>query len=118
MALPVIAGLLRPSALLAQAETDPLPSWDDGKAKRSIIDFVGRVAKQGSPDFVPSAERIAVFDNDGTLWPENPVPFEFAYAIYTLQQMTAGNPALRKDPMVQAALKGNFAALLAGSHYA
>src|SRR5277367_2035292 len=61
MALPVIAGLLRPSALLAQAETDPLPSWEDGKAKQSIIDFVGRVTKQGS-DFVPPAERIAVFD--------------------------------------------------------
>jgi phosphoglycolate phosphatase-like HAD superfamily hydrolase len=117
LALPVIAGSLHPSALLAQAETDPLPSWNDGKAKRSMIDFVGRVTKQGSPDFVPPAERIAVFDNDGTLWPENPVPFQLAYALSSLQQMTAGNRALSKDPMVQAALKGNFAALLAGPHY-
>ena len=74
--------------------------------------------KQGSPDFVPPAERIAVFDNDGTLWPENPLPFQLAYALYTLKQMTAGNAALRKDAMVQAALKADFAALLAGPHHA
>ena len=117
MAAPVIAGSFHPSASLAQAEADPLPSWNDGKAKRSIIDFVGRVMKQGSPDFVPPAERIAVFDNDGTLWPENPLPFQLAYALYTLKQMTAGNPALNKEPMVQAALKGDIAALLAGPHH-
>ena len=117
MALPVIAGSFHPSASLAQAEADPLPSWNDGKAKRSIIDFVGRVAKQGSPDFVSAAERVAVFDNDGTLWPENPLPFQLAYALYALKQMTAANPALGKDPMIQAALKGNFTALLAGPHH-
>lgn len=118
VAVPVIAGSFHPSVSLAQAAADPLPSWNDGKAKRSIIDFVGRVAKQGSLDFVPAAERIAVLDNDGTLWPEDPVPFELAYALYSLKQMTAGNPALGKDPMVQAALKGDFAALLAGPHHA
>lgn len=73
--------------------------------------------KQGSRDFVPPHGRIAVFDNDGTLWPEDPVPFELAYALYTLKQMTAENRALAKDPMVQAALKGDFAALLAGPHH-
>jgi phosphoglycolate phosphatase-like HAD superfamily hydrolase len=117
MAVPIIAGFFHSPALLAQAENNPLPSWNDGRAKRSIIDFVGRVTKQGSPDFVPPAERIAVFDNDGTLWPEDPVPFQLAYALYTLKQMTSGNPALGKDPMVQAALKGNFTALLAGPHH-
>ena len=115
VALPVIAGSFRPSTALA--ETDKLPSWNDGKPKQSIIDFMNRVTKQGSPDFVPPAERIAVFDNDGTLWPEDPVPFEFAYALYTLKQMTAENPSLRDDPMVQAALKGDTAALLAGPHH-
>ena len=49
---------------------DPLPSWNDGKAKQSIIAFVEKVTKPGSPDFVPIAERIATFDNDGTLWCE------------------------------------------------
>ena len=117
MAFPVIAGWFHPSASLAQAEADPLPSWNDSKSKRSIIAFVGRVTARGSSDFVPPAERIAVFDNDGTLWPENPLPFQLAYALYALKQMTAGNPALGKDPMVQAALKGDFAALLAGPHH-
>ncbi len=117
VAFPVIAGWFHPSASLAQAETDPLPSWNDGKAKRSITEFVNRVTAQGSPDFVPPPERIAVFDNDGTLWPEDPLPSQLAYALYTLKQMTVGNPALGKDAMVQAALKGNFTALLTGPHH-
>jgi phosphoglycolate phosphatase-like HAD superfamily hydrolase len=115
VAPPVVAGSLRPSA--SPAETDPLPSWNDGKPKRSIIDFVGRVMEQGSPGFVPPAERIAVFDNDGTLWPEDPLPFQLAYALYALKEMTAENPSLREDPMVRAALQGDTAALLAGPHH-
>ncbi len=115
ISVPVVAASLRPSTSLA--ETDPLPSWRDGKPKGSIIDFVGRVTKQGSTDFVPPAERIAVFDNDGTLWPEDPVPFQFAYALYTLKRMTTENPSLRDDPMVRAALKGDAAALVAGPHH-
>ena len=66
---------------------------------------------------MPPPERIAVFDNDGTLWPEDPLPFQLAYALYTLKQMTVGNPALGKDAMVQAALNGNFTALLTGPHH-
>ncbi len=114
-ALPVSTGLIRQP--LAQTEADPLPSWNDGTAKRSILGFVGRVTKRETPDFVPPTERIAVFDNDGTLWPEDPLPFQLAYALYTLKQMTAKNQSLRKDPMVQAALKGDMAALLAGPHH-
>lgn len=53
-----------------QAQTDPLPSWNEGAAKRAIADFVARVTRQGGPDFVPPAERIATFGNDGTLWVE------------------------------------------------
>src|SRR5262245_29121288 len=53
---------------------DPLPSWNDGAAKRGIIDFVTRVTREGGPDFVPVADRIATFDNDGTLWVERPLP--------------------------------------------
>jgi len=56
---------------------DPLPSWNDGPAKQSIIDFVTKVTTPGSPDFVPVPERIAVYDNDGTLWSEQPVPVQF-----------------------------------------
>jgi phosphoglycolate phosphatase-like HAD superfamily hydrolase len=97
--------------------TDPLPSWNDGAAKQAIIQFVERVTKEGAPDFVPPAERIAVFDNDGTLWPENPVPFQLAYALDTLKKDVAEKPELKQDPMIQAALKGDFATLLAGPHH-
>src|SRR5262245_42607677 len=57
----------------AMAQTDPLPSWNDGQAKAAIIDFVARVTAEGSPDFVPVSERVAVFDNDGTLGVEQPI---------------------------------------------
>src|SRR5262245_23091949 len=61
------------------AET--LPSWNEGPAKAAIVDFVARVTKEGGPDFVPPAERIAVFDNDGTLWAEQPVYFQLQFAL-------------------------------------
>ncbi len=66
---------------LAQAQSDPLPSWNDGQAKRAIIAFVKRVTKDGGPDFVPTSERIAVFDNDGTLWVEKPLPNELYFVL-------------------------------------
>ncbi len=95
----------------------PLPSWNEGDAKQGLIAFVEKVTRSGSPDFVPPAERIAVFDNDGTLWPENPMPFQLAYAIDTVKQMAATTPELGKDPMVEAALAGDFAKLLEGPHH-
>ncbi len=52
-------------------DTGPLPSWNDGPARKSIVEFVAKVTKDGAPDFVPVPERIAVFDNDGTLWAEH-----------------------------------------------
>ena len=60
---------------------DPLPSWNDGKAKQSIVEFVAKVTKEGSPDYMSAAERIAVFDNDGTLWAEQPMYFQFLCAL-------------------------------------
>src|SRR5260370_24954926 len=65
---------LTSTAVCAQ---DPLPSWNDGPAKQSIITFVEKVTKPGWPDFVPVPERIAVYDNDGTLWSEQPAPVQF-----------------------------------------
>ena len=65
----------------AAAQSDPLPSWNDGAAKQSIIGFVVRVTESGGADFVPEARRVAVFDNDGTLWAEQPIYFQFAYAL-------------------------------------
>ena len=80
--------LLLLSAGYAQA-ADPLPSWNDGAAKSAIIDYVTKVTTEGSPDFVPVAERIAVFDNDGTLWPENPMPFQMAFAVDEAKRLAA-----------------------------
>ena len=101
---------------LARAD-DPLPSWNEGAAKTAIVSFVERVTKDGSPDFVPVAERIAVFDNDGTLWPENPVPFQMAFAIDEVNRLVAETPALKDDPMVAALLAGDYAKLLEGKHH-
>ena len=62
----------------ARAQTDPLPSWNDGTSKRAITEFVARVTRQGGPDFVPPDARIATFDNDGTLWVEHPMYVQLA----------------------------------------
>src|SRR5215510_6024748 len=78
-ALPTLIGPLRPTP--AQAQADPLPSWNDGPVKASITDFVARVTTQGSPNFVPVEERIATFDNDGTLWCEHPMYVQLAFAL-------------------------------------
>jgi hypothetical protein len=96
---------------------DPLPSWNDGAAKRAIMDFVARVSDEGSPDHVPAAERIAVFDNDGTLWPEYPLPFQAAFAVDRLRRRAAAEPALQDDPMVRALFAGDVATLMAGDHH-
>lgn len=96
---------------------DPLPSWNDGFAKQDILAFIARVTKAGSPGFVPLAERIAVFDNDGCLWPENPMPFQAAFAIDELNRRILAEPTLASDPMVQAALAGDLATLLKGDHF-
>jgi heat shock protein HslJ/phosphoglycolate phosphatase-like HAD superfamily hydrolase len=96
---------------------DPLPSWNESTSKTAILSFVQRVTSEGSADFVPISERIAVFDNDGTLWPENPVPFQLAYALDVIKQRSAADSQLASDPMVQAANQGDFAKLLAGPHH-
>jgi phosphoglycolate phosphatase-like HAD superfamily hydrolase len=115
--------LLGTSALLAAAPGDPpikvsapLASWRDTAAKKAITDFVVRVTDEKSPDFVPPAERIAVFDNDGTLWPENPMPFQLAFALDELKRRLPDEPTWKDDPAVQAAMKGDLPALLA-DHY-
>jgi len=96
---------------------DPLPSWTAGPAKRTIIDFVGRVTDPGSPDHVPACERVAVFDNDGTLWPEAPLPFQAAFAVDRLRERASVDPALQEDPLVKALFAGDLAPLLAGDRH-
>ena len=94
----------------------PLASWRDNDAKKAITEYVLRVTDEKSPDFVPAPERIAVFDNDGTLWPENPMPFQLAFALDELKQRLPDEPAWKEDAMVQAALEGDLPTLLA-DHY-
>jgi phosphoglycolate phosphatase-like HAD superfamily hydrolase len=96
---------------------DPLPCWNDGPVKQAILAFIAKVTKDGSPDFLPLAERIAVFDNDGCLWPENPLPFQAAFAFDELKRCIRTEPELASNPMVQAALAGELAKLLEGEHF-
>ncbi|MFM9026192.1 MAG: HAD family hydrolase [Planctomycetaceae bacterium] len=97
--------------------TDPLPSWHAGPAKQAIVEFVHRVGDPASPDHVPAAERVAVFDNDGTLWPEEPLPFQAAFVVDRLRERVAGEPDLQRDPMVRALLAGDVETLMRGEHH-
>ncbi len=99
------------------AAVDPLPSWNQVAAKTSILSFVDRVTREGGPDFVPPPERIAVFDNDGTLWSEAPIPFQVAFVLDEIRRRSPSEPDLAGDSMVQAGLRGDTAALLAGTHH-
>jgi hypothetical protein len=76
----------------AQAQSDVLPSWNDGTVKTAITGFVARVTAQGGPDFVRPEERIAVFDNDGTLWAEQPLNFQFLFALDRIKALAAEHP--------------------------
>jgi phosphoglycolate phosphatase-like HAD superfamily hydrolase len=98
------------------AAADPLPSWNSGPAKQAILDFVAKVSDPDSKEFVPVPERLAVFDNDGMLWPENPMPFQLSFALDELKRRLPDEPAWKDDPMVQAALAGDLPTLLA-DHY-
>jgi phosphoglycolate phosphatase-like HAD superfamily hydrolase len=98
------------------AAADPLPSWNSGPAKQAILDFVANVTDPDSKEFVPVPERLAVFDNDGMLWPENPMPFQLSFALDELKRRLPDEPAWKDDPMVQAALAGDLPTLLA-DHY-
>jgi phosphoglycolate phosphatase-like HAD superfamily hydrolase len=96
---------------------DPLPSWRPGAVKEALLAFVAAVSSEGSAAFVPEPERVAVFDNDGTLWPEQPLPFQAAFAFDELKVAVQRQPALADDPMVQAALVGDLGPLMAGGHF-
>ena len=97
----------------AQAQTDPLASWSDGPSKARIVAFVQAVTQPGGKDFVAPADRIAVFDNDGTLWAEQPMYFQLAFAIDRAKAMVAKNPELAKKPAMKAAATGDMKALMA-----
>jgi hypothetical protein len=91
---------------IAQA-ADPLPSWNDGPAKQSILTFVEKVTKPGSPDFVPVPERIAVYDNDGTLWSEQPVPVQFYFVADRVKVLAPKHPEWKTQEPFASLLKGD-----------
>lgn len=108
----VIAAVFSSMALARTA--DPLPSWNDGKTKQSIVEFVRKVTTKGSPDFVPPAERIATFDNDGTLWAEKPMYFQLLFALDRVKELSSLHPEWKDTEPFASLLKGDVKAALAG----
>ncbi len=102
----------------AARAADPLPSWNDGPAKQSIVSFVETVTKEGSPSFVPLAERIAVFDNDGTLWCEQPMPVQLFFMIDRVKALAPAHPEWKTKEPFASILKGDVNTALAGGERA
>jgi len=113
-----LAAALLVAATPLWAQGDPLPSWNDGPAKAAILDFVTASTDPAGPGFVPEVERIAVFDNDGALWSEQPVYFQFLFAIDRAKALAAADPDWATTPALQAAAAGDVAGILAGGRAA
>jgi hypothetical protein len=115
-----VAGLLTlgVGCALGQPARDPLPSWNDGATKKAITEFVARVTKSGSPDFVPVPERIATFDNDGTLWAEQPMYFQLLFALHRVGVLAPQHPEWKDKEPFASLLKGDVKGALAGGERA
>ncbi|MGB2079459.1 MAG: HAD family hydrolase [Vibrio sp.] len=110
------ASILSISSLAHAA--DPLPSWNDGPAKESIINFVESTTDKSSPDFIPVSSRIATFDNDGTLWPEKPAYFQLFFAIDQIKKLAPQHPDWKTKEPFASVLKGDLKTALAGGEKA
>src|SRR6476620_4708828 len=97
---------------------DPLPSWNDGAAKKAIVEFVSKVTKEGGPEFVLPAERIATFDNDGTLWAEQPMYFQGLFAFDRIHAIAPEHPEWKDKEPFASLLKGDTRAIAAGGERA
>ena len=97
---------------------DPLPSWNDSAARTNILAFVDRVTRSDSPDFILPAERIAVFDNDGTLWAEQPLYFQFAFAIDRVKALAPQHPEWKEKEPFASLLRGDLKGLFTGGEHA
>ena len=111
--LPLLSASLRSSSAAAQTQRDPLPSWNDGATKASILDFVARVTAPGGPYFVPPEQRIATFDNDGTLWIEQPMYVQLAFALDRMKALAPMHPEWKDKQPFAAVLDGDMKALAA-----
>jgi hypothetical protein len=112
-AIPVLPALF-PESAMADVTGDPLPSWNDTASKRAITDFVERVSKSGSSDYVPEAERIATFDNDGTLWAEQPMYFQLMFALYRVKLLAPQHPEWVTSEPFASLLRGDIKGALSG----
>jgi|GEM_PF-52146 len=117
LAAVALIGVLAFTPVASQA-ADPLPSWNDGPAKQSIIAFVEKVTKPGSPDFVPVSERIATFDNDGTLWCEQPLPVQLYFALDRVKALARQHPEWATTEPFASLVNGDVQAAMAGGEHA
>jgi phosphoglycolate phosphatase-like HAD superfamily hydrolase len=99
------------SVRLALAQNDPLPSWNDGSNKQSVLNFVTAVSRDGSPAFIPVPQRIATFDNDGTLWCEQPMYVQLAFALERVKALSSQHPEWQTKQPFKAVLDNDIAAL-------
>ena len=106
------------SLALPAFAVDPLPSWNDTAPKKAIVSFVDRVTKEGSPDYVPMAERIATFDQDGTLWAEQPMYFQFFFAVDRVKALAPRHPEWKEKEPFASLLKGDVKGALKGGERA
>ncbi|HVY05649.1 MAG TPA: HAD family hydrolase [Burkholderiales bacterium] len=111
-ALLLAFGLLLVFARPARS-ADELPSWNEGTARQSIVDFVSRATAEGGADFIPVAQRIAVFDNDGTLWAEQPMYFQLAFALDRVRALAPRHPEWKTQQPFKAVIEGDRKALAA-----
>ena len=103
--------LLLSFSVAANAEGDPLPSWNDGAAKQAVVDFVQAATNPSSPAFVPQDARIATFDNDGTLWPSHPMYIQLAFAMDRVKQLAPQHPEWKTTQPFKAVLENDLATL-------
>jgi phosphoserine phosphatase len=106
------------SFVSATQAADPLPSWNEGQSKQAIIQFVEGVVREGGPDYVPLAERIAVYDNDGTLWAEQPIYFQLFFAMDRVKALAPQHPEWKTEEPFASLLKGDMKKALAGGEHA
>jgi hypothetical protein len=114
---PILIALVTLAQPVAPSGAAALRSWNDTAARHAIVDFVSRVTREGSPDFVPVAERIATFDNDGTLWAEKPVPFQMMFAFDRVKAMAPQYPDWNSKEPFASILKGDTAGVVASGEH-
>src|SRR5262249_30612071 len=99
------------SASFAFAQTDPLPSWNDGTAKKAIIEFVAATTDSTKPTFIPPEQRIAAFDQDGTLWVEHPIYAQVVYCLDRVPDVVKANPKLKNIEPFKTVMSGDLEAI-------